>query len=43
MKAALVIVALVVIGYAVVASFGAGTAEHGTAVIRAHQAQLDAQ
>jgi hypothetical protein len=43
MKAALVIAALIVAGYAVTASFGVATAKSGSTVIRAHLANIDAQ
>jgi len=43
MKAALVLVALVVAGWSFTAYLGVGTATHAKAITAAHLAQIDAQ
>jgi hypothetical protein len=43
MKKALALVAVALVAYATIAAFGAGTADHGTQLIKAHQAAIEQQ
>lgn len=43
MKKALALVAVALVAYATIAAFSAGTADHATQMIKAHQAAIDQQ